>query len=215
MIMGTQIGNNELIACLDSFIKLGQSAEMDEDGNMVFRETSIFDKLLRNYVSVCENCYVDEDNYAFNAAFGMIRRFTKYLTDIADNDYVIPGMFVLTTWLPLLSEANDNKYRLQNLQNKRFPYFKLVTLVNNIGVPVIIKYFHPVERINAELDLFKDGRMTMVATSPDLYFQIIIEEMAFESKPIKISVDSERNQPLYHLKSSKEGFKVELNPYSD
>lgn len=213
--MGRQIGISELLVCLESFINLGRSAEMDEDGNMFFEETDIFDKLQRNYTSVCDNCFVDEDNYAFNAAFGIIRRFTKYLSDIRDNDYVIPGMFVLTTWLPLLSEANDNKYRLENLQSKRFPYFKLVTLVNNLGVPVTIKYFHPVERINAELDVYKDGRVTMVATSPDLYFQFAIEDLAFESKPIKISVDSERNQPLYHLKSTNNGFVVELNEYSD
>ena len=124
-------------------------------------------------------------------------------------------MFVLTTWLPLLSECGDNKYRLDNIRTKRFPYFKLITLVNNLGFPITIKYFHPVERVNLEMDICKDGRITMAATSPEIYFQFSIEAMGFESKPLKISVDSERNQPMYHLKSTKAGFITELNEYSD
>lgn len=213
--MGAMIGINELLACIDSFINLGKSAEMDDEGEMHFSEIAIFNKLLGNYKRVCDNCYVDEDNYAFCSAFNLIRRFTKYLSDISENNYTIPGMYVLATWFPLLCEANDNKYRLQNIQNRRFPYFKLITIVNKIGVPLIIKYFHPVERVNAELYLLKDGMTTMIATSPDVYYQIVIEEMAFESKPLKISVDSARNQPMYMLKSTKSGFVAELNEYSD
>lgn len=213
--MRTQIGINELLACIDSFINLGRSAQMDEDGNMYFAETDIFDKLFNSYVRVCKNCTVDEDNYAFVAAFALIRRFTRYLSDIAENDYTIPDMFVLVTWLPLLSEANDNKYRLLNIKSTIFPYFKLITLVNNLGLPIVVKYHHPVEGNGFAMDVFENGKIVLVATSPELYFQFEIEQMAFESKPIRISVDNKRNFPMYHLKSTKQGFVVELNEYSD
>ena len=206
---------NHLLTCVESFVNLGKSGELDEEGNIYFSETAIFNKLLSNYIRVCDNCYVDDNNYAYDSAFNLIKRFTKYLSDIAENNYTIPGMYVLSTWFPLLCEANDNKYRLQNIRDRRFSYFKIITLVNKIGLPITIKYYHPVERLNAEMYALKDGRVTMIATSPDLYFQIVIEEMAFESQPIKICVDRERNQPMYMLKSTKAGFVAELNEYSD
>lgn len=212
--MRAQIGITELKNSLTAFLQFARSGETTEE-YFHFRDRYTFNKIHDSLNKVCESCTVDEDDFALCTSFGLVRRAAKFMDDIEENNYQIPGYYVLYTWLPLLSEVNDHIYRLTNMQDKRFSYFKLIKLYNGLNCPIVLKYFHPVERVNSQIDVMNNYSATLAATSSSVFVQFEIEDLGFESEVMKINIPDDKNEPIFRLEGGKGGFRITLNEYSD